>query len=101
MERKISLRLGDGLDVIKEGDEIRVKLIGIDKQTGKFKLSHKVLIPKPEGYVEPERKPFDRNRENNHRNGDNQHSNNFEHNHQNNTDHTRPVNNINRNNNRY
>jgi polyribonucleotide nucleotidyltransferase len=87
-------------DVIKEGDEIRVKLIGIDKQTGKFKLSHKVLIPKPEGYVEPERKPFDRNRDNNHRNGDNQHSNNFEHNHQNNTDHTRPVN-INRNNNRY
>lgn len=40
-------------DVLKEGDEIRVKLIGIDKQTGKFKLSHKVLIPKPEGYVEP------------------------------------------------
>ncbi len=44
-------------DVLKEGDEIRVKLIGIDKQSGKFKLSHKVLIPKPEGYVEPAPKP--------------------------------------------
>jgi len=40
-------------DVLKEGEQIRVKLIGIDKQTGKYKLSHKVLIPKPEGYVEP------------------------------------------------
>ncbi|MBP3253881.1 MAG: polyribonucleotide nucleotidyltransferase [Bacteroidales bacterium] len=39
-------------DVLKEGDEIRVKLIGIDKQSGKFKLSHRVLIPKPEGYVD-------------------------------------------------
>ena len=40
-------------DVLKEGDQVRIKLIGIDKQTGKFKLSRKVLIPKPEGYVEP------------------------------------------------
>lgn len=44
-------------DVLKEGDQIRVKLIGIDKQSGKFKLSHKVLIPKPEGYVEPAPRP--------------------------------------------
>ena len=43
-------------DVLKGGDQVRVKLIGIDKQTGKFKLSHKVLIPKPEGYVEPANK---------------------------------------------
>ncbi|MCL2682992.1 MAG: polyribonucleotide nucleotidyltransferase [Bacteroidales bacterium] len=41
---------------IKEGDTIEVKLIDIDKRTGKLKLSHKVLLPKPEGYVEPERK---------------------------------------------
>jgi polyribonucleotide nucleotidyltransferase len=41
---------------LKEGDEIEVKLIDIDKRTGKLKLSHKVLLPKPEGYVEPERK---------------------------------------------
>ena len=42
---------------IKEGDKITVKLIDVDKKTGKFKLSHKVLIPKPEGYVERERRP--------------------------------------------
>ena len=37
---------------IKEGDKITVKLLEIDPKTGKYKLSHKVLIPKPEGYVE-------------------------------------------------
>ena len=36
----------------KEGDEIDVKLLDIDPKTGKFKLSHKVLMPKPEGYTE-------------------------------------------------
>ncbi len=35
--------------VFKEGDKVKVKLIGIDHKTGKFKLSRKVLIPKPEG----------------------------------------------------
>ena len=41
----------------KEGDEIDVKLLDIDPKTGKFKLSHKVLLPKPEGYADkPERK---------------------------------------------
>lgn len=35
-------------DVLKEGDEIDVKLIDIDKKTGKLKLSRKVLLPKPE-----------------------------------------------------
>ena len=34
--------------VLKEGDIVKVKLIGIDHKTGKFKLSRKVLIPKPE-----------------------------------------------------
>ncbi len=34
--------------VLKEGDKIKVKLIGIDHKTGKFKLSRKALIPKPE-----------------------------------------------------
>ena len=42
---------------LKEGDEIEVKLIGVDAKTGKLKLSHKVLLPKPEGYVERERRP--------------------------------------------
>jgi polyribonucleotide nucleotidyltransferase len=42
---------------LKEGDEIDVKLIGIDEKTGKLRLSRKVLLPKPEGYVERERRP--------------------------------------------
>ncbi len=42
---------------IKEGDKITVKLMEIDSKTGKYKLSHRVLIPKPEGYVERERRP--------------------------------------------
>ena len=33
---------------LKEGDSIKVKLLDIDPKTGKFKLSHKVLLPKPE-----------------------------------------------------
>ena len=42
---------------IKEGDKIKVKLMEIDPKTGKYKLSHRVLIDKPEGYVERERRP--------------------------------------------
>ena len=42
---------------VKEGDRITVKLIDVDKKTGKFKLSRRVLTPKPEGYVERERRP--------------------------------------------
>jgi polyribonucleotide nucleotidyltransferase len=38
---------------IAEGDKIQVKLLDIDPKTGKFRLSHKVLTEKPEGYVEP------------------------------------------------
>ncbi|MEI6488870.1 MAG: polyribonucleotide nucleotidyltransferase [Bacteroidota bacterium] len=34
--------------VMKEGDKVQVQLIGIDAKTGKFKLSRKSLIPKPE-----------------------------------------------------
>jgi len=37
---------------IKEGDKIQVKLMEIDPKTGKYKLSHRVLIEKPEGYTE-------------------------------------------------
>ena len=37
---------------LKEGDEIQVKLMDIDPKTGKFKLSHKVLVPKPEGVAD-------------------------------------------------
>ena len=37
---------------IKEGDDIEVKLMEVDPKTGKFKLSHRVLIEKPADYVE-------------------------------------------------
>ena len=42
---------------LKEGDKIKVKLLDIDPKTGKYKLSHRCLLPKPEGYVEPQRRP--------------------------------------------
>ena len=42
---------------IKEGDTLKVKLLEIDPKTGKFKLSRRVLLDKPEGYVERERRP--------------------------------------------
>lgn len=42
---------------IKEGDKLKVKLLEIDPKTGKYKLSRRVLIEKPEGYVERERRP--------------------------------------------
>ena len=42
---------------IKEGDKLQVKLLDIDPKTGKFKLSRRALIEKPEGYVERERRP--------------------------------------------
>ncbi len=42
---------------IKEGDELTVKLIEIDKKTGKYRLSLRALQPKPEGYVEPAERP--------------------------------------------
>jgi polyribonucleotide nucleotidyltransferase len=41
---------------LKEGDHIDVKLLEIDKKTGKFKLSHKVLTPRPPRPAKPEAK---------------------------------------------
>lgn len=41
---------------LKEGDEIEVKLLDIDPKTGKFKLSRKVLLPKPERAPKSEKK---------------------------------------------
>jgi polyribonucleotide nucleotidyltransferase len=38
-------------DVLREGDEVEVKLIELERD-GKLKLSRKALLPKPEGYVE-------------------------------------------------
>jgi polyribonucleotide nucleotidyltransferase len=43
---------------LKEGDEVQVKLIEIDKKSGKYRLSMRALLPKPEGWVErPPREP--------------------------------------------
>ena len=42
---------------IKEGDKLQVKLLDIDPKTGKYKLSRRVLLEKPEGYIERERRP--------------------------------------------
>lgn len=41
---------------LKEGDQVDVKLIEVDKKTGKFRLSMRALMPKPEGWVEPQRR---------------------------------------------
>ena len=41
---------------LKEGDKVDVKLIEVDKKTGKFRLSMRALMPKPEGWVEPQRR---------------------------------------------
>ena len=54
---------------IKEGDKIRVKLLDIDPKTGKYKLSRRVLIDKPEGYREPQRRPRGERRPHNDRSG--------------------------------
>ncbi len=42
---------------LKEGDKLTVKLLEIDKKTGKYRLSTRALTPKPEGYVEREARP--------------------------------------------
>ena len=46
-------------DVYQVGDEVRVKLIGIDPKSGKFRLSRKVLLPKPERKPRPENQSSD------------------------------------------
>ncbi len=44
-------------DVLAVGQEVDVKLLEIDQKTGKMRLSMRALQPKPEGYVEPTRRP--------------------------------------------
>jgi len=49
--------------VLNEGDKVKVKLTGTDPKTGKFKLSRKILLPKPEGMKEEQpRERGDRDR---------------------------------------
>ena len=50
-------------DVLKEGDRIQVKLLEIDPKTGKLRLSHKALLPKPEGTPERSERPRGERRE--------------------------------------
>jgi len=58
-------------DVLKEGEVVKFKVVGRDEKTGKIKLSRKVLLPKPEGYVErPERQRGERGRGRGDRNRD-------------------------------
>ncbi len=40
--------------IVREGDMMKVKLIGTDPKSGKFKLSRKILIPKPDGQGQPQ-----------------------------------------------
>lgn len=56
-------------DVLQVGDKISVKLLEIDDRSGKMKLSHKILIPKPEGYEEERRSREGGHRENGNREG--------------------------------
>ncbi len=39
--------------IFKEGDRVKVKLLEVDQRTGKFKLSRKVLMPKPDAQEKP------------------------------------------------
>ena len=60
-------RVNNVEDVLNTGDEIEVKLLEVNKATGKLKLSAKVLLPKPEGYVERPPRSDNRNRDRNDR----------------------------------
>ena len=51
-------RLNSMEGVLNEGDKVKVKIIGVDPKTGKFKLSRKALLPKPE---QPARSPQNEN----------------------------------------
>ncbi|OJY90908.1 MAG: polyribonucleotide nucleotidyltransferase [Sphingobacteriales bacterium 40-81] len=60
---EISWKRLESMDgIFKEGDTVKVKLIGVDHKTGKFKLSRKALMPKPEMAPRPQ-KPAQDNRE--------------------------------------
>lgn len=52
-------------EVLHEGDQIEVKLIDIDEKTGKLKLSHKALLPKPDKKENSDKKPFKKHKHDN------------------------------------
>ena len=50
-------------DMLQEGDELEVKVLEVDERNGKVRLSRRVLLDKPEGWVErPKRERSDRGR---------------------------------------
>ncbi len=53
-------RVNEVEDLFKVGDSLQVKLLDIDQRSGKYRLSRKVLLEKPEGYVERESRGGDR-----------------------------------------
>jgi polyribonucleotide nucleotidyltransferase len=57
-------RIDNVEDALSVGDVLKVKLLAIDERTGKYKLSRKVLMDKPEGHVERPRKPRNNDRSN-------------------------------------
>jgi len=51
---EISWKRLESMDgIFKEGDKVKVKLLDVDQKTGKFKLSRKALMPKPEAQPKP------------------------------------------------
>jgi polyribonucleotide nucleotidyltransferase len=52
-------RLNSMQGVFKEGDIVKVKLVEVDKKTGKMRLSRKALLPKPEGMPDQPERPRD------------------------------------------
>ena len=62
-------------DLLKVGDKVQVKLLEITND-GKFRLSRKALLPRPEGYIEEDRPPRNDNRD--HRNSDRRPSSNYQ-----------------------
>lgn len=55
---EISWKRLESMDgVLELGEEVQVKLIEVDKKTGKYRLSRKVLLPKPEGTPEESKRP--------------------------------------------
>ena len=71
---EVEWRRLDNLDgILKEGDEVDVKLIEIEQKTGKLRLSRKALLPKPEGYVEKPERPRNENKGNDKKGGKPEH----------------------------
>ena len=50
------LRKSGITDPLNEGDKVKVKLVGVDPKTGKFKLSRKALLPKPQANPSPQQR---------------------------------------------